>query len=114
MNVAATNICLGTATALTSAALTLSYAGGDDESQLSAMGYVKGITITTNIKAEMIADNPISALSIKVETDSKGVVHLSGSATSQSETDRAVMIALGVRGVTAITNDILILNKNKQ
>lgn len=64
-------------------------------------------TITTKIKVEMAKDKEVSATSIKVETD-KGVVHLSGTAKSRAEVDKAVAIARAIAGVSTVQNDIVV------
>ena len=64
--------------------------------------------ITTKVKAEFAKDKAVSASDIKVETDSKGLVHLSGNAKSQAEADQAVKIAKGVKGVTSVKSDIVV------
>lgn len=67
--------------------------------------------ITAKIKAEYAKDKDVSALNIKVDTDNKGVVTLSGTAKSQAEADRAVAIAKGVQGVSSVKNDIKVQAK---
>ena len=62
--------------------------------------------ITTNVKAAYAKDKEVSATSIKVDTDYKGVVTLSGNAKSKTEADKAVALAKGVSGVTSVTNNI--------
>lgn len=64
--------------------------------------------ITTKVKAEFAKDKTVSASDIKVDTDSKGLVQLSGTAKSQAEADQAVKIAKGVKGVTAVKSDIVV------
>jgi osmotically-inducible protein OsmY len=64
--------------------------------------------ITTKIKAEYAKDKGVSALNIKVETDGKGVVTLSGNAKSRAEADKAVKIARDTKGVTSVRNDIVV------
>ena len=63
--------------------------------------------ITTKVKAEFAKDKEVSAMSIKVETD-KGVVQLSGTAKSRAESDKAVVIARSVTGVSSVKNDIVV------
>ena len=58
------------------------------------------------IKAEYAKDKDVSALNIKVDTDDKGVVTLSGNAKSKAEADKAVMIARDTKGVTSVKNEI--------
>jgi len=62
--------------------------------------------ITTKVKAAYAKDKDVSALNIKVDTDYKGVVTLSGNAKSQMEADKAVTLAKGVSGVTSVTSNI--------
>jgi osmotically-inducible protein OsmY len=50
-------------------------------------------------------------LNIKVDTDDKGVVTLSGKAKSKAEADQAVKIARDTKGVTSVKNDILVQAK---
>ena len=64
--------------------------------------------ITTKVKAAYAKDKDVSATSIKVDTDNKGVVTLSGNAKSKAEADKAVSIAKGVSGVTSVTNNIAV------
>ena len=64
--------------------------------------------ITTKVKAEFAKDKTVSASDIKVETDSNGLVQLSGTAKSQAEADQAVKIAKNIKGVTAVKNDIVV------
>lgn len=61
--------------------------------------------ITTKVKAKFAADNQVSAMNIKVDTDN-GVVKLSGDAKSRAEAEKAEQIAKSTEGVTAVTNDI--------
>ncbi len=62
--------------------------------------------ITTRIKAEFAKDKTVSAMSIKVDTDDKGVVTLSGNAKSKAEADQAVTLARNTKGVTSVKTDI--------
>jgi len=64
--------------------------------------------ITTKIKAEFAKDKQVSAMQIKVDTDDKGVVTLSGNAKSKGEADKAVSIAKETKGVTSVKNDIMV------
>lgn len=67
--------------------------------------------ITTKIKAEFSNDKDVSALNIKVDTDDKGVVTLSGQAKSKAEADKAVKIARDTKGVTSVKNEIKVQTK---
>lgn len=72
----------------------------------SPLTLVKDSIITTKIKAAMAKDKQVSALNIKVDTDHKGVVTLSGKAKSREEADKAVLLAHRVEGVVAVQNNI--------
>lgn len=61
--------------------------------------------ITTKVKLAFVNDPTVKAIDVKVETF-KGVVQLSGFVNSQTEINRAVEIARGIKGVKAVTNDI--------
>ena len=74
----------------------------------TAKDAIKDSVITTKIKAEMVKDPVVSAMRIKVDTDDKGVVSLSGTAKSQAEVDKAVSIAQNTKGVSAVQNNIKI------
>ncbi len=67
--------------------------------------------ITTKIKAKYAKDKGVSALNIKVDTDDKGVVTLSGDAKSKAEADKAVKIARATKGVTSVNNEIKVQAK---
>ena len=67
--------------------------------------YLDDSVITTKVKSAFVADKTVKAMDIKVETF-KGVVQLSGFANSQTEIDRAVEVARGVKGVQSVKNDI--------
>ena len=94
-------------TALFIGALTLPVMGYSAETAKDA---IKDSVITAKIKANMVKDPVVSALHIKVDTDDKGVVQLSGTAKSQTEIDKAVAIAKNTEGVSSVKNDIKIGN----
>ena len=77
-----------------------------DKDRSSPKNFVKDSVITTKIKAEMAKDKQVSAMHIKVDTDNKGVVQLSGFAKSEAEAKKAVSIARSVKGVTSVENNI--------
>ena len=64
--------------------------------------------ITTKVKAEFAKDKAVSATHVKVDTDSNGVVTLSGTAKSKAEADKAVTIAKNTKGVTSVKNEIVV------
>jgi hyperosmotically inducible protein len=75
------------------------------QTQDSTGEYIDDASITTKVKSVMVADTEVSALHISVETI-KGVVHLTGSADTRHESDKAEMIARNVAGVKSVNNDI--------
>ena len=74
--------------------------------QQSAGTLMRDSAITAKIKAAQAADSTVRATRIDVETDNNGVVTLTGTARSQAEIDRAVELARGVDGVTAVNNNM--------
>lgn len=66
--------------------------------------------ITTKVKAAFAKDEVVEALDISVDTDSDGLVELSGTANTEAEAERAVKITKAVKGVTAVKNNITVLN----
>ena len=67
--------------------------------------------ITTKIKTEYAKDKDVSAMKIKVDTDDKGVVTLSGNASSRAEVDKAVRIARDTKGVFSVKDEIKVQSK---
>lgn len=80
-----------------------------DTSKSTATEYVKDSVITTKIKAELAAEKMASLIKVHVDTDKTGKVTLSGTTTTQSASDKAVVIAKGVTGVTTVRNDIKVV-----
>jgi osmotically-inducible protein OsmY len=73
--------------------------------QASTGEYVDDAVITTKVKAALINDPNVKAREVNVETF-KGDVQLSGFVADPRDAQRAVEIARGVKGVTAVKNDI--------
>jgi thiazole synthase ThiGH ThiG subunit len=97
------------ATTLVIGALILPVAGYAADTQSvkeSVRENISDAVITTRIKAEYAKDKDVSALKIKVDTDDKGVVTLSGNAKSVMEADKAVKIARDTKGVSSVKNEI--------
>jgi hyperosmotically inducible protein len=101
------------AISLLAGALVLPIAGhtaaDSDSDRTSPEAFVKDAVITTKIKAKLAEERIESAVQIKVDTDKKGIVTLSGKAKSQEEADKAVSIARGVEGVVAVENYIQVV-----
>ena len=86
-------------------------AGGKHSMTETVKENVGDAVITTKIKAEFAKDKQVSALKIKVDTDDKGVVTLSGNAKNIGEANQAVKLARDTKGVTSVRNDILVQAK---
>jgi len=84
------------------------YTADGDSDRSSPKAFVKDSMITTKIKAELAEEKMSSLVHIKVDTDNKGAVSLSGFAGSQKAIDRAAAIAGAVKGVTSVQNNIQI------
>ena len=70
-------------------------------------GYVDDSAITSRIKSEIVADKNIDADAITVETAS-GTVVLSGFARSALEKQTAESIAIKIKGVSLVRNEIAV------
>ncbi|MGE3318227.1 MAG: BON domain-containing protein [Candidatus Berkiella sp.] len=69
-------------------------------------------SITANVKSaflkeKLFGDADVSAFTISVETKD-GVVHLTGTADNQTQSENAVKLAKGVEGVKDVMNDVKI------
>jgi osmotically-inducible protein OsmY len=73
--------------------------------QESTGEYVDDSYITTKVKAQILGDKDLKVSEINVETF-KGIVQLSGFVSSQSDINKAVNIAEGVKGVKSVKNDM--------
>ncbi len=82
------------------------YSADSDADHMSAKAYVSDSMITTKIKAKLAEEKLASAVHIKVDTDNKGVVTLSGTANTREEANKAVSIARSVEGVATVENNI--------
>lgn len=75
--------------------------------QARVEAYLEDSTVTARIKAELLNEDGIKGLAIKVETH-RGQVILSGFVTSEAQARRAVEIASGVRGVERVKNGLVV------
>lgn len=69
--------------------------------------YVTDSWITTKVKAALVDSPVVKATEVNVETF-KGEVQLSGFVSSQTAMNEAVRVARGIKGVTAVKNDMRI------
>jgi osmotically-inducible protein OsmY len=75
--------------------------------QESTGEFVDDSTITTKVKADLLADNILKGFEVSVETY-KGIVELSGFVDTQATKDRAGSIARKVAGVKQVKNNIIV------
>jgi|SRR5471032_209433 len=61
--------------------------------------------ITTKVKAELVKEPNLKSLDVHVDTVN-GVVTLTGFVPNQTEADRAVQVARGVKGVSQVQNTL--------
>jgi len=69
--------------------------------------YIDDSAITTAVKARFVEDKTVDAAAISVET-MKGTVMLSGFAKNSTEKANAETLAMKVKGVTSVKNEIAI------
>ncbi len=77
-----------------------------DSDRAHPMTFARDAEITAKIKAKL-ADERMSSLGhVRVDTDAKGAVVLSGNVRSQEEANKTVAIARATEGVTSVTNHL--------
>lgn len=82
------------------------YAADSDSDRSHPLTFVKDSIVTTKIKAKL-ADEKMSSLAhVKVDTDRKGAVMLSGYVGTQEEADKAAALARETEGVTSVKSSI--------
>ncbi len=69
--------------------------------------YVDDAAITAKVKAAILAEPSLKSSDIKVETE-KGTVHLSGAVGSEAEQKKAADVAVAVKGVSSVKNDLVL------
>jgi hyperosmotically inducible periplasmic protein len=84
------------------------YAQDADMDRSHPKAFVKDSVITTKIKSKLAADHITSLGRIRVDTDTNGVVYLSGSAHSKEAVDRAVEIAHDTEGVRGVHSALVV------
>ncbi len=75
--------------------------------QESTGEYVDDSTITTKVKADLLADDVLKGFQVSVKTF-KGIVELSGFVDTQATKDRAGSIARKVAGVKEVRNNLIV------
>lgn len=88
--------------------LPLSAAYADDVDASHPGNFVKDSAITVAVKTKLAAEHLKSLKNIKVDTDDKGIVWLSGYASTDYDVKKAESIARDTSGVRAVKNDIVV------
>jgi hyperosmotically inducible protein len=101
------NIRTTLAAAVTAVALLTTAGCAVTRGQETVGAYVDDAAITTSIKARFVENKEVDATSIKVET-LNGTVMLSGFAKSALEKNTAETIAMKVKGVKTVKNELAI------
>jgi osmotically-inducible protein OsmY len=95
------------AATVTASALALTAGCAVTRGQETTGAYVDDAAITTTVKARMVEDKSVDAAAIKVET-LNGTVMLSGFAKDGLEKQTAENIAIKVKGVKSVKNEIAV------
>jgi len=66
---------------------------------------VDDTVITAKVKTAILGESTLKSTEINVETF-KGIVQLSGFVNSQSDVNKAVVVAQNVKGVKSVKNDM--------
>ncbi|HXE40230.1 MAG TPA: BON domain-containing protein [Azonexus sp.] len=82
------------------------HADDTDSDRKHPVTFVKDSAITTKVKAKLAAEKIASLARISVDTDSNGMVVLSGKVRSQAEADKAVSITQGTEGVKSVSSKL--------
>lgn len=81
------------------------YKSGQQKARVES--FVDDSTVTAKVKAELLKDDGVKSLAIKVQTH-HGQVILSGFVDNETQARRAVEIATGVRGVLSVKNSLIV------
>jgi osmotically-inducible protein OsmY len=72
------------------------------------VAYVKYSTITMKVKTKLAAEHMLNLTNIKVDTDNRGIVWLSGKAPTKDASDLAEKITRDTDGVTSVHNGVFL------
>lgn len=87
------------------------YPADSDSDRSSPQAFIKDSVVTTKIKAKLAAEKLASLKRVRVDTDDKGIVTLSGTVKTRHEADRAASIARNVEGVVAVENKLVVASR---
>jgi hyperosmotically inducible protein len=76
------------------------------DSEFRVGEFVKDSAITAEIKSKLLIEKDIDSLHIKVDTDSDGIVVLTGTVKTEEEKERVRNIAQSADGVKHIINNL--------
>jgi hyperosmotically inducible protein len=88
--------------------LPASAAFADDVDAAHPGTFIKDSAITAAVKTKLAAEHMKSLKNIRVDTDDKGIVWLSGYASTDYDVHKAETIARQTDGVRAVKNDIVV------
>ncbi len=80
-----------------------------DEQGEKATQAIDDTEITTKVKAAILAESGLRSLQISVDTV-KGIVTLTGSVDSQSNSDKARNLAAAVKDVSEVRNQLVVMS----
>jgi hyperosmotically inducible protein len=86
----------------------VAFAEDSDSDRMHPVTFVKDSAITTKIKSKLAVEKIKSLAQVRVDTDAKGAVVLSGFVRNQEQQDKAVAIASNTEGVTSVKNNLRI------
>ena len=90
------------------AAPVAAFADDSDSDRTHPITFVKDSMITARVKANLFDERMGSLAHVRVDTDRKGMVVLSGRVRSQEDADKTVSIARATKGVTSVRSDMQI------
>jgi hyperosmotically inducible protein len=99
------NVARGVAALAAASMLLLGAACAELRGKEAAGAYVDDAAITSTVKARLVEDKTVDAAAIQVET-TQGNVVLSGRARSSLEKSTVESIAMKVRGVKTVQNNV--------
>lgn len=98
-------VAVATMMAVTAVPVVVMAAEGAPANKTEAGQYISDSALTAKVKAALLAEKNLKAMDINVETKN-GVVQLSGFAVSSAQIVQAVDVAMNVKGVKDVKNDI--------
>jgi hyperosmotically inducible protein len=84
------------------------FAVDKDSDRTHPITFVKDSMITARVKANLFDERMGSLANVRVDTDRKGMVVLSGRVRSQEDADKTVSITRATKGVTSVRSDMQI------